>query len=1011
MNRPLNYASAAVPTRRQLSAAGEWLATMGIVVIGMLLKWAIDKQFVSPWFTGTGFTFQICAVALVAWLYRTRHALVALVLMVVGLDFFFFEPKFSFGVHSATDFNGIIRFAVIGLVLIWFQHRSKKSEAARVTILEKLLEATRRASTVEMRLDTALNALTDPLALYKSIRDEHGEIADFEIIYLNRAASSWNADEDPESKTAVGKRLSESVGRVVGENLMDDYRQVVATGTPVFREAPLRISPERQMAHIDLRIHKLDDGVVVQWRDITESKRAQEIVRDSERHLRRLLNSMYTFVAVLTPEGIVVDVNDSPLRLANISREQVLGHPFWEGFWFTNSPENQERLKQVIKNSSNGEVHRYDVEIRSANGLATLDFMLAPMVNDAGQITELVASGVDISDRKRAERQLAERERHYRQLTEGLPQLTWTSTADGTVDFVNAQWADYTGKATTELLSHPLPSFYHPEDVTRVQEAFDEASRESRSLQCEARLMRSDGEYRWFDMRATPLRDEFGKPARWFGTNYDIDSLRRAEQRFRRLYESNLIGIFFFKTAGPIIDYNDEMLRLLGYTKDERATLDATHPTPMDWLNLNAEQMQDLKSAIKSRPSEQELLCRNGSHTPVMIAAADLDPGFHDQGIAFVVDITALKLAESALRESEGRLLLINESLEMRVRDRTREVEARSEQLRALVLDLAETESRERKRLAQILHDHFQQLVSAAKLKVGIMRRKLTDPNLLESIRQTEELLGEAITASRTLATELSPPVLHDAGLGAGLEWLARRMERDHDLAIIVEIDSDCEPDNDQIRVILFECARELLFNVVKHAGVHKATLKLSSPHDGLIHLSVSDEGVGFDPQSIELSRKPDGSFGLFSIRERLSLIGGLARVRSAPGEGATIELTVPANIRIVNKEHTPRPELSGPHSIPTDLLPTIRVMVADDHKLFREGLISLLTQESFVEIVGQANDGAEAVELALQLKPDVLFVDVSMPRLNGVQVTQALSRELPNMRIIGLSMHEREDM
>lgn len=353
-----------------------------------------------------------------------------------------------------------------------------------------------------------------------------------------------------------------------------------------------------------------------------------------------------------------------------------------------------------------------------------------------------------------------------------------------------------------------------------------------------------------------------------------------------------------------------------------------------------------------------------------------------------------------------------DESLEHRIQERTLELQHRSDQLRALALDLTETESRERKRLAQLLHDHFQQLVSAAKLKVGIVRRKLTDESLVETMRQVESLLEETIDASRNLATELSPPVLHDAGLGPALEWLVRRMERDQKLMVALTVGENTEPDNEQVRMIVFECARELLLNVMKHAKAKEAKLTLSMAAEGLLQVAVSDKGLGFDAHALEMKAKPDGSFGLFSIKERLGLLGGLVKVRSQLGQGTTVTMTVPVTVK---SEKTTTAsgtlfETTSPE-VPAGRVPDVRVMVADDHKLFREGLISLLSQESFVHIVGQANDGEEAVVLARELKPDILIIDVTMPKLNGVQVTAQVMRELPNTKVIGLSMHERDDM
>lgn len=514
-------------------------------------------------------------------------------------------------------------------------------------------------------------------------------------------------------------------------------------------------------------------------------------------------------------------------------------------------------------------------------------------------------------------------------------------------------------------------------------------------------------------VRAIPILNADGTVRKWIGASSEIPDNKRSEQRFRRLYESNLVGIAFYGPEGALTDPNDRLLEMLGYSRDDSAGggLDWRRQSPPEWKAVDETQWQLLHRTGRCGPFEKEFFRKDGSKMPVLVSAADLDPGNHDSGVMYIIDLTHLKKVERELRQTESNLRALNDSLERRISERTEEANSRSEQLRAMAIDLTETESRERKRLAQILHDHFQQLISAAKLKVGIARQRLADTPHLEILRQAESLLEEALNASRSLATELSPPVLRDAGLSVALEWLARRMERDHNLVVELSLDAPNEPDNEQVRTILFECVRELLFNVVKHSGVKQAQVSMVMPQEGLLQICVTDQGKGLNSVQAEAYRKRDGSFGLFSIKERLSLIGGLVKIKSTPGRGTKVQITVPVTLALRASAPAQAEDILVSENGEEDPMSLIRVLVADDHKLFREGLISLLAQEAYINVVGEAGDGEEAVAMARELRPDIMIVDVTMPKLSGVQVTSTVVRELPRTKIIGLSMHESDDM
>ncbi|OHB63241.1 MAG: hypothetical protein A2Y76_09745 [Planctomycetes bacterium RBG_13_60_9] len=254
------------------------------------------------------------------------------------------------------------------------------------------------------------------------------------------------------------------------------------------------------------------------------------------------------------------------------------------------------------------------------------------------------------------------------------------------------------------------------------------------------------------------------------------------------------------------------------------------------------------------------------------------------EGLAFsLFETTQRKRAEESLRE-------LTRTLESKVAQRTAELEHRARQLQKLTLELSEAEDRERKRLAGILHDDLQQLLAAAKFHVGILNGRLKDDaKSHESATQINDLLNEAIDQSRSLSHELSSPALSHSDLCQVFAWLARQMQTKHGLTVHLDVCDRIELASEPLRVLLYKTVQELLFNVIKHAGVREATLRLRRRRDRIC-LSVSDKGQGFDAADSGHAL----GFGLLSVRERIEFLGGRMKIRSAKGKGSTFLIAVP---------------------------------------------------------------------------------------------------------------------
>lgn len=148
----------------------------------------------------------------------------------------------------------------------------------------------------------------------------------------------------------------------------------------------------------------MGDGFAVSFSDISARKETELAVVQNAQRLQRILDNVVAFVGILTPEGILKEVNQPALDVAGLKREEVVNKPFWEAYWWSLNKETQDRLRRAIDDANAGLASRYDVEIRIAeNKSIWIDFQLNPLVNEDGSIDELIPSGVDITERKQSE--------------------------------------------------------------------------------------------------------------------------------------------------------------------------------------------------------------------------------------------------------------------------------------------------------------------------------------------------------------------------------------------------------------------------------------------------------------------------------------------------------------------------------------------------------------------------------------------------------------------------------
>ncbi len=307
--------------------------------------------------------------------------------------------------------------------------------------------------------------------------------------------------------------------------------------------------------------------------------------------------------------------------------------------------------------------------------------------DEAGNPIEVVGSWWDITERKLSEeeraqlllreqaaRELAQaNEQRYRSLAEAMPQIVFSAQPDGSCDYFNQRWVDYTGLTLQESLGYKWVSAVHPDDRQQIRRDWYHAVGRGISYEGEHRLKRSlDGQYRWHLNRIVPVRENDGQIVKWLGTSTDIhdrkqmeSALRESEGRFRRVVDSNMIGINFWDVFGNVTEANDAFLGMIGYTREDLLSGKVLWKdmTPVEYKELDEQKLQEVAATGICTPFEKEFIRADGRRVPVLIGGALLEENEY-QGVCYIIDITERKQMEETLSKQAQELARSNAELE-----------------------------------------------------------------------------------------------------------------------------------------------------------------------------------------------------------------------------------------------------------------------------------------------------------------------------------------------------------
>ena len=350
------------------------------------------------------------------------------------------------------------------------------------------------------------------------------------------------------------------------------------------------------------------------------------------------------------------------------------------------------------------------------------------------------------------------------------------------------------------------------------------------------------------------------------------EELREASFYARSLIEASIDPLVTIDAGGRIADVNQATETITGFSREQ--LIGSSFPDYFTEPEKAQKAYEEVFSKGFVRDYPLEIWHASGRTTPVHYNASLVR---NEAGDVKCVFAAARDITERV--SAEKRIL------------------ANNELLRQLTWELVMAEERERRNIAVDLHDNIGQTLAITKMKVEFLLEQSARCGLGDSVAEIRDMMEQSIRQTRSLMKDISPSVLYELGFVEAVEWLGEQISSQHGLQVVVKKDAKIPAIDEEVQILLFRAVRELLLNIVKHAGAKRASILLQKS-GGSIKITVQDDGTGFDVSAIDRASKKGGGFGLLSIRERISYIGGRFEIETGKRQGACICLSAPRKSR-----------------------------------------------------------------------------------------------------------------
>ena len=542
-----------------------YIVAIASVVAAMAVLWLVGKQWRAP----PAIALFLVPVVITGWFGGTKPTVLAIALCVVALDYFFFPTT-----GSAFDEMRLLSFGALAAYVVWVTVTERNaSESLRQAhdglrvINERLSESERTLKEGQhVRDENAVDRSAASVRTFGAVQDvtERKTVeavlqrtqANLQLI-LDRSPLPI-AEVDPQGRITTwnkaaervfGWRADEVLGRrcrTVPADQMEDYLQLIRrsmlgeTFTGLVRRRQKK-GGELIYASVSLAPQPNERGepvgITIIIEDITERKRTEESLRESEHLLALMLATLPVGVFVTDENGDVLLVNAASKRIWGADLI-VSGSERWttsKAYWHETGNRLEPSEWASVKALSQGQTSLNQlIDIETFNGQRkTIQNSAAPIRNGAGKIVGAVIVNEDVSERVRAEDAVRKNQEQLRNVIDTIPVMAFISMPDGSNEFTNRSWQEYTGLSVQDTAGWGWESTVHPDDSAWFLKEWRAAVSSGTSFDSAARYRGANGQYRWFLVRAVPLRDERKTLLRWYGVLMDIEDRVHAEQALR----------------------------------------------------------------------------------------------------------------------------------------------------------------------------------------------------------------------------------------------------------------------------------------------------------------------------------------------------------------------------------------------------------------------------------------------------------------------------------------------